>query len=47
MKNKFTRRNVLGKISATLAGLLTASAARTSKAAVQKVLVTDADKLIR
>jgi Fe-S-cluster-containing dehydrogenase component len=40
MKNKLSRRNVLGKISATVAGLLSVSAARTAKAAVQKVLVT-------
>ena len=40
MKDKLSRRNVIGKISATVAGLLSASAARTAKAAVQKVLVT-------
>jgi len=40
MKNKLSRRNVIGKIGATVAGLLSASAAKTAKAAVQKVLVT-------
>lgn len=40
MKKVHSRRSALGKIGATLAGLLALPAARTAKAAVQKVLVT-------
>jgi tetrathionate reductase subunit B len=45
MKKSLSRRSVLGRISAALAGLLAAPAAKTAKAAVQKVFVsTDAPK---
>ncbi|MCX6905781.1 MAG: 4Fe-4S binding protein [Verrucomicrobia bacterium] len=40
MKNQFTRRGILGRLGGALAGLLAAPAARTAKAAVQKVFVT-------
>jgi len=40
MNEPVTRRNVLGRIGAAVAGLMTASAARTVKAAVQKVFVS-------
>lgn len=40
MNNQLTRRNLLGKVGATLAGLLALPAAKTAKAAVQKVLVS-------
>ena len=40
MKNHFSRRSVLRRLGATLAGLLAAPLARTSKAAVQKGLAT-------
>src|SRR5215471_15940980 len=40
MKQPLSRRNVLGKLGATLAGLLTAPAAKAAKSTVQKVFVT-------
>jgi len=40
MKTKFTRRNVLSKVGGALFGVLTFSAARTSKAVVQKFFVS-------
>ncbi len=40
MKNLTSRRTALGKLAGALAGLFTASAARTAKAAVQKKLAT-------
>jgi Fe-S-cluster-containing dehydrogenase component len=40
MKTHLSRRNVLAKIGATLAGVLAAPMAKTAKAAVQKVLVS-------
>src|SRR5947209_14345888 len=40
MKNLVSRRNLLGKLGAALAGVATMPLARTAKAAVQKVLVT-------
>jgi len=45
MKNNVSRRSVLGKISAAVAGLLAAPAAKAAKTVTQKVLVTaDAPK---
>src|SRR6516165_9677869 len=40
MKQPVTRRKLLGKIGAALAGIIAAPVARTAKAAVQKVLVS-------
>src|SRR5512133_462284 len=40
MKQQFSRRNVLGKLGATLAGILSAPVARAGKEVVQKVFVT-------
>src|SRR5258708_28589186 len=40
MKQQFSRRNVLGKIGATFAGIMALPVARTAKAAVQKVFVS-------
>ena len=40
MSNQLSRRSVLGRIGAAVAGLLAAPAARAAKAAVQKVFVT-------
>src|SRR5215472_2520955 len=40
MSHKVTRRSLLAKIGATLAGVMAAPIARTAKAAVQKVLVS-------
>jgi ferredoxin len=40
MSNQFSRRSVLGKIGATLAGLIAAPAARAAKTVVQKEFVT-------
>src|SRR5258708_23731686 len=40
MKTHLSRRNVLAKIGATLAGVLAAPIAKTAKAAVQKVFVS-------
>jgi Fe-S-cluster-containing dehydrogenase component len=40
MNERVTRRNVLGRIGTAVAGLMTAGAARSAKAAVQKVFVS-------
>ncbi|MBI5383598.1 MAG: 4Fe-4S dicluster domain-containing protein [Verrucomicrobia bacterium] len=40
LRERFTRRSVLGNITGAIAGLLSLSAARSVKAAVQKVFVT-------
>src|SRR5262249_46569416 len=40
MKSSISRRSVLGKLGATLAGILSAPVAKTAKAAVQKVMVS-------
>jgi len=40
MSKQVSRRNLLTKIGATLAGIATMPLARTAKAAVQKVLVS-------
>src|SRR5512136_1581919 len=40
MRNLVSRRSVLGRVSAAVAGLLAAPAAKAAKAAVQKVFVS-------
>jgi len=40
MTQKISRRNILGKLGATLAGVLSLPIAKSAKAAVQSVLVT-------
>src|SRR5450759_842160 len=40
MKNQFSRRGALARMGGALAGVLTFTAARTAKAAVQKVFVS-------
>src|SRR5215467_11919659 len=40
MNKQFSRRNVLGKLTATLAGIVSAPAARAAKETVQKVFVS-------
>ena len=40
MSEKISRRGILGRLGAALAGVMTAGAARTAKAAVQKVFVS-------
>ena len=44
MSSNLSRRNVLGKLGASLAGLLTLPAQKTAKAAVQSVAQTGAPK---
>ena len=41
MKNHFSRRSVIGRIGAAVAGVLAAPVARAAKAVTQKILVAN------